>query len=215
MIFLKFSECLRQAREKAGLTQKELAEKLNVPPQMINRYENSDTEPRIGFVINIANALNISLDELMKTGKSAPINLFLGIDEFATATEEGRQTVAEYCTKLLAPDFKVVYQNGDFIVTACKVFKGGARIYTLTGEVNSEIKESETLKIQYETFIDWITEIGKEIDVQQQKEKKEKLKTALSDLLVFEHVVKAFKKEITTNQILIEWLTLFKNSIKQ
>lgn len=212
---MKFSECLRQAREKAGLTQKELAEKLNVPPQMINRYENSDTEPRIGFVINIANALNISLDELMKTGKSAPINLFLGINEFATATEEGRQTVAEYCTKLLAPDFKVVYQNGDFIVTACKVFKSGARIYTLTGEVNSEIKESETLKIQYETFIDWITEIGKEIDVQQQKEKKEKLKTALSDLLVFEHVVKAFKKEITTNQILIEWLTLFKNSIKQ
>lgn len=69
---MKFSECLRQAREKAGLTQKELAEKLNVPPQMINRYENSNTEPRIGFVVNIANILNISLDELMKTGKSAP-----------------------------------------------------------------------------------------------------------------------------------------------
>lgn len=205
--FLKFSECLRQAREKAGLTQKELAEKLNVPPQMINRYENSDTEPRIGFVINIANALSITLDELMKTGKSAPINSLLGIDEFTATTEEGRQKAAEACTKLLAPDFKVEYQNGYFVVTACKIFEGGAKIYTLTGEVNSEIKEGETLKINYDTFIHWLAEIGKIIDIQQQEEKKEKFKTALSELLIFEHVVKCFNKDITANQILQQFIS--------
>lgn len=63
---MKFNKCLKIAREKAGLTQKELAEKLNIPPQMINRYENSDTEPRIGFVVDVAVALGITLDELMQ-----------------------------------------------------------------------------------------------------------------------------------------------------
>lgn len=62
---MKFSECLKQAREKAGLTQKELAEKLNVPAPMISRYETSDTEPRIGFAVEIANALGITLNELI------------------------------------------------------------------------------------------------------------------------------------------------------
>lgn len=62
---MKFSECLKQAREKAGITQKELAEKLNVPAPMISRYETSDTEPRIGFVVEIAKALGITLNELI------------------------------------------------------------------------------------------------------------------------------------------------------
>ena len=87
---MKFSECLKIAREKAGLTQKELAEKLDIPPQMINRYENSDTEPRIGFVVDVANALSISLDELMNTQKSA-------LQRFQD---------------LLAPDF-LIRQDGD------------------------------------------------------------------------------------------------------
>lgn len=72
---MKFAECLKTAREKAGLTQKELAERLNIPPQVINRYENSDTEPRIGFVLQVANALGLSLDTLMKYTPSK-INLY-------------------------------------------------------------------------------------------------------------------------------------------
>ena len=60
-----FSTRLKIAREKAGLTQKELAEKLDIPPQMINRYENSDTEPRIGFVAKTAQILGVSADFLI------------------------------------------------------------------------------------------------------------------------------------------------------
>lgn len=72
---MRFNECLKKAREKTGLSQKELAEKLNIPPQMINRYENSDTEPRIGFVIDVAKVLGLSLDDLMQY-KPAKINLY-------------------------------------------------------------------------------------------------------------------------------------------
>ena len=87
---MKFSECLKIAREKAGLTQKELAEKLNIPSQMINRYENSDTEPRIGFVLQVANVLGLTLDELMHTQKS----------------------ILQRFKELIAPDF-IILRNGD------------------------------------------------------------------------------------------------------
>lgn len=89
---MKFNECLKLAREKAGLTQKELAEKLHIPPQMINRYENSDTEPRIGFAVEVANALNISLDELMNMQKSA----------------------FERFQEMLAPDFIILRDNDKY-----------------------------------------------------------------------------------------------------
>lgn len=66
----KFNECLKIAREKAGLTQKELAERLNVPPPVISRYETSDIEPRIGFVVDVATVLGITLDELIPINTS-------------------------------------------------------------------------------------------------------------------------------------------------
>lgn len=57
---LKFSECLKKAREKAGLSQKQLAEKLNVPPPVISRYESTNIEPRLGFVLKIIETLNLT-----------------------------------------------------------------------------------------------------------------------------------------------------------
>ena len=43
---------------------------------MINRYENSDTEPRIGFAVEVANALNISLDELRSAFYESEIKFY-------------------------------------------------------------------------------------------------------------------------------------------
>ena len=63
---MKFSECLKLARQQKGLSQKQLAQLLNVPVSTINRYENDNTEPRISTVIEIAEILNMSIDELLR-----------------------------------------------------------------------------------------------------------------------------------------------------
>lgn len=62
---MNFGIYLKAARERAGLSQKELADRLNVPQQSIGRYEKSDIDPRISFVISVASVLGIGLDELM------------------------------------------------------------------------------------------------------------------------------------------------------
>lgn len=62
---MKFSECLKIARQQKGITQKQLADLLNVPVSTINRYENDNMEPRLNTVMQIAEVLHMSVDELI------------------------------------------------------------------------------------------------------------------------------------------------------
>lgn len=60
-----FKDNLKNIRESKGLTQKEVADKLGIFVQSYSRYENTDQEPKLNRVIEIANILNVSLDELV------------------------------------------------------------------------------------------------------------------------------------------------------
>lgn len=57
---------LTTARKKAGMTQTELAEKLNVKQQHINRWEKEERTPSLEYFARICKALNISADEILE-----------------------------------------------------------------------------------------------------------------------------------------------------
>ena len=57
---------LRQQRKKAGLTQIELADKLGVSIATLRRWESGETAPTGTRIVEIANLLKISPDELIK-----------------------------------------------------------------------------------------------------------------------------------------------------
>lgn len=62
---MNFGDKLKELRKEKGLSQKELAEKLNVTQRTISYYENSATAPsNAEIVAKIADALNVRLDEL-------------------------------------------------------------------------------------------------------------------------------------------------------
>ncbi len=56
---------LKLIREELGISQKELAEKLNVSPTNIYNYEKGRTQPSIEWIIKIADALNVTTDYLL------------------------------------------------------------------------------------------------------------------------------------------------------
>ena len=58
-------ECIKAARKKAGMTQKELADKLGIPYQGISQYERGIRNPKIATVKKIAEALQVSPSELI------------------------------------------------------------------------------------------------------------------------------------------------------
>lgn len=61
---------LRELRNKSGLTQNEIANKLNVSGQTILNWENGIYEPKIYQLIQLANLFEVSIDYLVerKTG---------------------------------------------------------------------------------------------------------------------------------------------------
>lgn len=57
----KLAKILRDAREKAGLTQSEVAKKADIHFNYYARVERGEVTPRVDIVENIAKALKISL----------------------------------------------------------------------------------------------------------------------------------------------------------
>ena len=61
---MQFSEILTKRRKLLGITQDELAEKLDVSRQSVSKWENGECMPEAEKLIKLADILDISLDEL-------------------------------------------------------------------------------------------------------------------------------------------------------
>lgn len=57
---LQIARALIEARVSRGLSQKELAEKLNTKQSAISRVENAKTMPSLSFMKKLAEVLNVS-----------------------------------------------------------------------------------------------------------------------------------------------------------
>lgn len=67
IIYDSFGEKLEKILDKKWMTQRELANKLNIPPSTLNGYIKGYREPNIQFIRKIVAVLNISADELLDT----------------------------------------------------------------------------------------------------------------------------------------------------
>lgn len=56
---MSFSDRLREARKRAGLTQMQIAEKLGITAQSYSQYETGKRRPKSDTLSKIANALNV------------------------------------------------------------------------------------------------------------------------------------------------------------
>lgn len=60
-----FSKNLQFLRKQKGMTQAELGSKINVDQTTIGRWEDSNREPTMGNVVNIANIFNVTIPDLL------------------------------------------------------------------------------------------------------------------------------------------------------
>ena len=56
---------IKKAREEKGITQEQLAERLNVTRQAVSNWENEKTQPDIGMLQKIASVLSTTTDKLI------------------------------------------------------------------------------------------------------------------------------------------------------
>ena len=62
---LNYGEALKEQREKLGLSQSMVANKINTSHQNISRWESGKTLPSIDFCVKLADLYDITLDELV------------------------------------------------------------------------------------------------------------------------------------------------------
>lgn len=60
-----FAENLKKCRAKRGISQDELAKKISIHPVQFSRYERGQSAPSIEVVQKIADALEVSIDQLV------------------------------------------------------------------------------------------------------------------------------------------------------
>ena len=92
---MELGQIIQEKRKKAGLTQKELAEKVGVATITIQQYERGLREPKIETVARIAEALNVSVPEFIQYGHPQNIKARyeaakLRAEQYATQTTRER-----------------------------------------------------------------------------------------------------------------------------
>lgn len=84
-----FAQRMKEAREKRGLKQKELADAVGVSPQTISAYEKTGKIPTLDNAASIAQVLGVSLDWLCGTideqPKGTPIKTLGDVAQFLHA----------------------------------------------------------------------------------------------------------------------------------
>jgi len=62
----KLGENLKRIRTRKGVTQIEIAKKLAVNRSFVSNIENGKTNPTLSTITNLASALGVSVNELLK-----------------------------------------------------------------------------------------------------------------------------------------------------
>ena len=69
---LKIGRYIQRLRKAAGMTQKDLADKLNISSQAVSKWENGDTLPDTSILLDLCDVLNTTVDKLLNGGTLVP-----------------------------------------------------------------------------------------------------------------------------------------------
>ena len=93
------SENIKNLRNKTGMTQKELAEKLYVTPQAVSRWENGEVEPSLETISTMAQIFQVTTDEIIGGPDKKPEKETVVKTEYVAVTPKPVLAVCEQCNK--------------------------------------------------------------------------------------------------------------------
>ena len=89
---MKLCEKLYELRRTAGLSQEELAEKLNVSRQAVSKWENGAAQPELSKLVELSRLYGVSVDELLSLEKAEKNGTSVNADAPAPAAPAAQET---------------------------------------------------------------------------------------------------------------------------
>lgn len=107
----KFGAFIQSRRKELGMTQGELGSKINVTDKAISRWERSVGFPDIKLLEPLAEALQISVQELVQCERMKPEQIAVGItaESVETTSEMKKESQRGKCRRILAKLCFLVY----------------------------------------------------------------------------------------------------------
>ncbi|MCD7712399.1 MAG: helix-turn-helix domain-containing protein, partial [Firmicutes bacterium] len=102
---LTLGEKLAGARKSAGLTQRELAEKLTVSRQAVAKWESNGGMPDIENLRRLSKLLNVSIDYLLDDGKTLDFSVTregIDLDKYVNSGTNSKRRYAKSDKKYMA-----------------------------------------------------------------------------------------------------------------
>lgn len=88
---MELREKIKMIMNEKGLSQKELSQMANITEASMSKYLSGDRTPRIDVIVNIANALEVSVDALLG-GEQTAIN---GLAQAKLVLARGKETLSD------------------------------------------------------------------------------------------------------------------------
>lgn len=92
----KFNENLKKARERKGMSQKDVAEKIGVAKSTYSLYESGNREPNVQTIKKIADVLSTSADKLLGMEEELQIDTLAAHFEGEQFTDEEMDEIMNF-----------------------------------------------------------------------------------------------------------------------
>ena len=122
---LTIGDKIKAIRKENGLTQKEFAKKLNKSERMIQKYENSEVEPKLEILKEISIELDVSISDLINsniTDKNRFLSILkskkITIQQLSKELEIPIDTINEYINNkelVTKSEFETLYKITDYL----------------------------------------------------------------------------------------------------
>lgn len=147
-----FGQRLQRLRKSASLTQEEVATKLNMTGQAVSKWENDVSAPDISVLVELADILGVSLDELL--GKERETTL---------VPQEKRKDINNMFFRI-----KVNSKNGDRVNVNIPLAL--AKVFVTSGEISfPQVDGKDVLsKIDFKHLFELVEQgvVGKLVDIE-------------------------------------------------
>lgn len=110
-----FDERLKKLREERGLTQKQVAEVLEMNPRTYSSYENNEREPNSEMLLMIADLFDVSIDYLVGYDERRIIKKEIGRTKDMSLNKAEMELIQNYR--------KLSYQGKEHLKTTMEMYK--------------------------------------------------------------------------------------------
>ena len=140
---MEIKDILKELREKKGLTQDQLAEKVCVTRQAVSRWENGETQPNTDTLLLLSEEFDVSINTLLGSPRKL-ICQCCGMpltEDSMISREPDRSFNEDYC--------KWCYEDGRFVYTT----KDSILDFLIDHVPNTEDLSEEERRSQFDGFL--------------------------------------------------------------